>query len=319
MKIAFFWTWDFSKNILGSLLKYNDIEVLLVVSQPDKPVWRKKDLEYTPIKTLALEKNIEVLQPNKLIKNTDFKNNLRTLNLDFIVVVAYWKIIPESILDIAKYGSINIHWSILPLYRWASPIQESIKNWDKETWLTIMYMSKGMDEWDILKIEKIPIDIMDKTPDIFRKFEKIWPEILFETLKSIIDWTSCRIPQDNLKATYCWKIEKNDGKVDFCNDTLYHIYNKFRSYYPWPWIFVFYNWKKLNIEDCICLDLIKDISYSWDLEVWKVIKINKKNIWVVCKDKKILILKQVKLEWKKSMDIISFVNWNKEFLDHCFQ
>lgn len=135
------------------------------------------------------------------------------MDLDFIIVVAYWKIIPKAILDIPKYSCINIHWSILPKYRWASPIQESIKNWDTETWLTIMSMSEGMDEWDILKIEKTQIDILDKTPDIFKKFEQFWTNLLINTLKWIINWKIKWVPQDNSKATYCSKIKKKIEKL----------------------------------------------------------------------------------------------------------
>lgn len=322
MKIAFFGTWDFSKNILNDLLLYKDIEVLLLVSQPDKIVWRKKELLNTPVKELWIKKNIEISQPEKLLKNEEFKEKLKSLNLDFIIVVAYWKIIPESILNIPKHGSINIHWSILPKYRWASPIQESIKNWDKKTWLTIMYMSKGMDEWDLLKIKEINIDNLDKTPDLFKKFEQIWPKLLYETLHEILLWKIKPIKQDNSIATYCKKIEKNDWKIDFKETTVYQIYNKFRAYYIWPWIYTYYFQKKLDIIDCIPLEfydleLEKSLNLQ-SLNPWEVLKINKKTIWVVCIDKKILVLKQLKLEWKKTIDILSFINWNKDFLEYKF-
>lgn len=312
MKIAFFWTWEFSKNILKWILEIWNIEVKLAVSQPDKPVWRNKIIEETPIKQFAKEKNIKVLQPEKLKNNTDFLNELDKLELDFIVVVAYGKLVPIQVLESPKYWCINIHWSILPKYRWASPIQEAIKNGDKETWLTIMYMSKGMDEWDILAIQKVNIDKLDKTEDIFKKFETIWPELLIKTLNWILDWSIKWVKQDNEKATYCGKILKEDGEINFKNDSWTSIYNKYRAYSIWPWIYTYYNNKKLEIEDC------ELIEYDWNEEIWKVFKLNKKTIWIVCKDKKILILKQIKLEWKKSMDIISFVNWNKDFLEYNF-
>jgi methionyl-tRNA formyltransferase len=198
------------------------------------------------------------------------------------------------------------------MYRWASPIQEAVKNWDKETWLTIMYMSKWMDVWDILAIEKVIIDKLDKTEDIFNKFEIIGPSLLTTTLKWVIDGSIKWIKQDDKKATYCGKIVKEDWKIDFKNDTWEEIFNKFRAYYIWPWIYTYYNDKKFDIEDCEIID------YNWNEKIWKVVKIEKKIIWVVCNDKKILILKQIKLEWKKSMDILSFVNWNKDFLEYEF-
>ena len=311
MKIAFFWTWDFSKNILNWILKFRDIiDVSLIVSQPDKPVWRKKEILPTPVKILAQNNNIKVSQPIKLKNNLDFFSELKNENLDFIVVVAYWKIVPKEILDTPKYWCINIHWSILPLYRWASPIQESIKNSDTQTWLTIMYMSKWMDEWDILNIKKININKTDKTEDIFKKFEEIWPELLIETLNWIIKWEIIWIKQDDSKATYCSKIIKEDGEINF-NNSAKSIYDKFRAYSWWPWIYTYYNWKKLNIED---LEYIE----KWDfLEIWTVIKLENKKIWIIC-SKWILILKQIKLEWKKTMDINSFINWNKNFLNYNF-
>ena len=317
IKIAFFWTWNFSANILKSLLEdfKNNIEVKLVVSQPDKPVWRKKILEKTPVKIVAENNNLEILQPNKLKDNKEFFRKLNSLDLDFIVVVAYWKIVPKEVLAAPKNWCINIHWSILPAYRWASPIQESIKSWDKKTWLTIMYMSEGMDEWDILSVQEIEIWENDTTIDLFKKFEEFWPKLLVDTLRWVLNWTILWKKQDDSKATYCSKILKTDWKINFLKESWKQIYNKFRAYYPWPWIYTYYKGKKLNLEDIILLPVPQDFG---KLLPGKVEKIDKKNIWIICNDNKILLLKQVKLEWKKSIDILSFVNGNKEFLDYKF-
>lgn len=315
MKLAFFWTWEFSKNILKWVIEIKNnykenIDICSVVSQPDKPSWRDKKITPTPIKQFSIDNNIEVLQPEKLKNNEEFFNKLRNLNLDFIVVVAYGKIIPKEILDIPKYGCINIHWSILPKYRWASPIQEALKNWDMLTWLTIMNMSEWMDEWNLLKIEEIDVDIVDKTPDIFRKFERIWPKLLLDTLFWIIDWSIIWTTQDNSKATYCKKIEKEDWLVDFNTETSFEIYNKFRAYYNWPWIYTNFLWKKLNLEEISIGDSIIENG-----QIWQVVKLENKKIWVICKDKKAIILEKVKLEGKKSMLIIDFINWNKSFIN----
>jgi len=326
MKIAFFWTWEFSKNIWERLIEdySHEIEIKLMVSQPDKPVGRKKIMTKTPVKVLAEENNIEILQPTRLkphpnpplIKGGDrtkeFYEILESLELDFIVVVAYWKIIPKEILEAPKYGCINIHGSVLPLYRWASPIQESIKNGDEETGITIMYMSEWMDEWDILSIEKVDIKSHDKTEGIFKKFEKIWPNLLVDTLKKIINWDIKWKKQDDTQATYCSKINKTDGEINFVSQTAQEIYNKYRAYSPWPWIYTYYNGKKISIEDCEVLILWWEKNKSWE-----VITLEDKKIWVICSEW-IVILKQIKLEWKKSMDILSFINGNKDFLDYNF-
>jgi methionyl-tRNA formyltransferase len=277
MKIAFFGTWDFSANILKSLLidYKKDIDVKLVVSQPDKPVWRKKILEKTPIKIVAEENNIEVLQPYKLKDNTEFFDKLNSLNLDFIVVVAYGKIVPLEVLNAPKKWCINIHGSILPAYRWASPIQESIKNWDKKTGLTIMYMAEWMDTWDILEIKEIEISDKDKTIDLFEKFEKFWPDLLVNTLNWILSWNILGEEQDDSKATYCSKILKIDWEVNFEKETGYEIYNKFRAYYPWPWIYSYYNNKKFSIENCYLEDI--DLWDDLDFKVWDIVELENEN------------------------------------------
>jgi methionyl-tRNA formyltransferase len=175
-----------------------------------------------------------------------------------------------------------------------------------------MYMSEGMDEWDILSIKKVPIETRDKTEDIFKKFEEVWPELLIKTLKQIINWEIQWKTQEESEATYCSKIMKTDGEIDFSQETAQVIYNKFRAYSTWPWIYTYYKWKKFSIEDC-------DILVTpWEkYKNWEVIKWENKQIWIACREWTI-VLKQVKLEWKKSMDILSFINGNKDFLDHKF-
>ncbi|MDD5769376.1 MAG: methionyl-tRNA formyltransferase [Candidatus Gracilibacteria bacterium] len=319
MRIAFFGTGEFSKSILEDLVKnYKEIEVSLVVSQIDKPTGRKQELLPTPIKEFALNNNLNVLQPEKLKENFELFDKLKSLSLDFIVVVAYGKIIPIEILEIPKYGCINIHGSILPNYRGASPIQESLKNGDKKTGLTIMYMSKGMDEGDILKIEEIEINILDKTPDIFAKFEQIGAKILVESLEKIISGKLKGISQDNSKATYCKKIEKEDGKIDFENENVEQIYNKFRAYFPWPGIWSFYKGKKLDITNCFFEE--NNIIFDEDFKLGDVVEFEnegKKEIGILCKGG-ILILYKVKLEGKKEMSIKDFLNGNKDFLEYNF-
>ena len=314
IKIIFFGTHEFSASILSSLLNNfkKNIEVKLIVSQPDKIVWRKKILEKTPVKILAQKNNINYQQPNILKKNLSFFNILHSIKPDFIVVVAYWKIVPKEVLEVPKYFCINIHWSILPKYRWASPIQEAIKNWDKKTGITIMCMSEGMDEWNILKTKEVEIWKHHNTKNIFKKFENIWPQLLANTLQWILNWTIRWIKQDKQKASYCSKIKKEDWEINFQKESGIKIYNKFRAYHSWPWIFSYYDWKKINFEE------VELKEYIWYKNIWEIEKIQKNKLWIICKNKKLLLLKQVKLEWKKSMDILSFINWNKKFLDYKF-
>jgi len=323
MKIAFFWTPAFSAKILEDLLKYDNIDIPLVVSQPDKPVWRKKELLPTPVKNVSNLSNIECRQPEKIKWNDEFKDYLKSLDLDFIVVVAYWKIIPKDILEIPKHWCINIHWSILPKYRWASPIQESILNWDNETWLTIMFMNENMDEWDILSTQKVDIDIRDTQTEIFDKFNEIAPRLLVSTLEGVISWDIKWTRQDDNLSSYCTLIKKWDWEINF-NNSAFNIYNKFRAYTPWPWIYTYYKWKKLSIESCF---FDRDNLVSEWFDVWDVVELEyehneilpwqKKYIWIVCMEG-ILIILDVKLEWKKKVSIFDFINGQKEFLDYNF-
>lgn len=320
MKIAFFWTWDFSKNILEKLLYdyRQEIDVVFAVSQPDKPFGRKQELKPTPIKVFCLENNIEVLQPQKLKDNEEFHQKLINHKLDFIVVVAYGKIIPQSILDIPKYGSINIHGSILPKYRWASPIQESLRNWDTTTGLTIMYMSAGMDEGDILAIQEVDIKPDDKTPDIFDAFSQIAPKLLVDTLKWILSWMIVWVSQDHDTATYCKKLEKQDGYIDFRKELVWEIYNKYRAYFPWPGIHTFYKGKKLDITECLYEEF--SFEFDWDFSPWDVVELDWEKesfVWILW-NAGVLIIKKVKLEWKKEMNIKDFINGNKDFLEYRF-
>ncbi|MBW7954438.1 methionyl-tRNA formyltransferase [Candidatus Gracilibacteria bacterium] len=320
MKIAFFGTPEFAKNILSDLFyNFKEIEIKLVVSQPDKPVGRKKEILKTKTAEFATSNNLELMQPETLKNNIEFLNKLKSLNLDFIVVVAYGKIIPQNILDIPKYSCINIHGSILPNYRGASPVQESLKAGDKKTGITIMYMSDKMDEGDILQIKEVEIDIKDKSQDIFKKFEKIGAGLLVDTLKKVVNKTITPIKQDDKFATYCKKIEKNDGKIDFKNSSSLEIYNKFRSYSPWPGIFTYYFEKKLDITDCFFDESI--VEFDKDFSPGDVVEIefdSKKNIAVLCKTG-VLIINKVKLEGKKEISIFDFINGNKYFLNYNFK
>lgn len=311
MKIAFFGTPEFAGSILSWILEYSEIDCKLVVSQADKAVWRKREFVATPVKQVALSVWIEVRQPEKLKNNTEFYAYLQSLDLDFIVVVAYGKIIPKSILDIPKYGCINIHGSILPKYRWASPVQSAVKDGLSETWLTTMYMSEGMDEGDILKIAKVDIDTLDNSQDIFKKFVQVWPELLKDTLGWIMDGTLVWIPQDDSQATCCGKISREDGEVSFTEQTAQEVYNTFRAYTPWPWIYTWYEGKRFVLEEILISDIL------WETP-WELIKISKNTFGIVCVDKKILEICRGKLEGKKSMEIKNLVNGDRNILWYLF-
>jgi len=311
MKIVFFGTWDFSRNILASLFERGNIHILATVSQPDKPIGRKKEYIPTPVHQFSKEYTIPIFQPEKLRENTDFFQVLEDFQADFFVVVAYGKIIPPEILNIPKYGCINVHGSILPAYRGASPIQEAIKNGDTQTGVTIMYMSQGMDEGDMLSTEKIDIEKNDTTPDIFSKFEKITPKLLENTLQDIFDKKIISCPQSHENATYCSKIEKEDGHIFFQSQSGQQIYNLYRAYISWPGIYTKLDEKTLKILSC---------QFQKTSEKWYHIGqffLQNGQFFIQCSDG-ILEIFEVQLEWKKKMNIVDFVNGQKNIIGFIF-
>ncbi len=317
MKIIYFWTPEFSAQILESILELApqyEAEVVGVVSQPDKPIGRQKILQPTPVKRVAQDHTIPVYQPDILKNNTSFFQTLRQMDVDFIVVVAYGKIIPPEILEIPRYGCINIHGSILPKYRWASPVQAAIAEGQLQTWLTIMYMSEGMDEGDILQIREIQIDNLDTSPDMFKKFVQVGPALLLETLQKIERSEIEATPQDTRQATYCWKITREDGEVFFQTQTAQAIYNQYRAYQPWPGIYTFFNEKRLQLEG---VDLYTDL-YDGDRTIGEWVQLWKNRYGIIAADGNILEVLQVKLEGKKSMDTQSFVNGNADVMGYVF-
>jgi methionyl-tRNA formyltransferase len=220
----------YAKEILDTLIQAEDMEVSLVLTQPDRPVGRKKVLTAPPVKELALQHGISVLQPNRL-SDEGIEDAIKALKPDFIVVAAFGQILPKSILDIAP--CINLHASLLPQYRGASPVQQSLLNGDKKTGVTSMLMEEGLDTGPILeKIEfvipadmrlhalmaQLTFDACTLTLSTIRNYENITPQM-----------------QDEAEATLCRKIKKSDGEIDFEDATL--IYNKYRAFEGWPGIF----------------------------------------------------------------------------------
>ena len=201
---------EFCLPVLDSLIKNTNVS--LVVSQPDKLVGRKKILTPTPVKSLALENNIEVFQPLKI--REDYKRIIE-LNPDIIITCAYGQIIPKEILNCPKYGCINVHASLLPYLRGGAPIQHAIIDGYTKTGITIMYMDEAMDTGDIIASREITINKDDTYGSIYTKLQEIAPSLLIEVLPSIINKTNKRIKQDNSIATYAWNIKREEEHIDF--------------------------------------------------------------------------------------------------------
>src|SRR5258708_17150078 len=241
INFVFFGTPDVAKETL-QILKEHDFIPSLIVTSPDKPQGRKMILTSPPAKTWAIENNISYVQPDKLNKE-EFKKNY-----DLFIVVAYGKIIPKDILEISKFGSINIHYSLLTKYRGASPVESAILNDDQETGVSIQKMEYKMDTGPILSQKEVFIDPDETASELRKRLIKIGGELLVKTLPGIISRKIKPIPQKESNATYSKKIKKEDGLIDL-NDEAIKNYNKFRAYAYWPRTFFFRNGKRVIISE----------------------------------------------------------------------
>jgi len=220
----------YAREILDTLIQAEDMEVSLVLTQPDRPVGRKKVLTPPPVKSLALEHDIPVLQPKRLSDEGIFEA-ITAVKPDFIIVAAFGQILPKNILDIAP--CINLHASLLPQYRGASPVQQSLLNGDEKTGVTSMLMEEGLDTGDIL--EKIEFNIPEEMR-LHALMQQLTKDACTLTLSTIRHFdTITPEKQNEAEASLCKKIKKSDGEIDF--EDAVEIYNKYRAFEGWPGIF----------------------------------------------------------------------------------
>ena len=220
----------YAREILESLIKAEDMEVVLVLTQPDRPVGRKKVLTPPPVKVLAEEHGIEVLQPNRLSDEGMFEA-IQEASPDYIIVAAFGQILPKNILDIAP--CINLHASLLPQYRGASPVQQSLLNGDAKSGVTSMLMEEGLDTGDILETVEFVIPEEMRLHALMQQLTNDACELTLSTVRNFDTITPQK--QDENQATLCKKIKKSDGAVDF--EDAVSIYNKYRAFEGWPGIF----------------------------------------------------------------------------------
>lgn len=244
MNILFMGTPDFAQESLKCLCeaKYN---IIGVVTNPDKPKGRGMKMLASPVKEYALEKGLKVYQPEKVKKNEEFINEIKKINPDLIVVVAYGKILPKEILEIPKYGCINVHASLLPKYRGAAPIQWAVINGDKTTGITTMYMDVGMDTGDMILKEKVEIGEDETTGELWERLSKIGGKLLVETLERIENGTVTRQKQGE-DFTMAPMLDKSIAKIDWKNQTAMQIKNLVRGLNPIMGAYTFLNGKKIK-------------------------------------------------------------------------
>ena len=244
MRIVFMGTPDFAYVQLKALLEAGH-EVVAVVTQPDKPNKRGNKIVYSPVKVLALENSIEVLQPTN-IKSLEAVQRIQSFNPQIIVAVAYGQLLSQKILELPKYGCINIHASLLPKYRGSAPIHWSIINGEVETGVTTMYMDIGMDTGDMIYHEKVSIGEYVTVGELYDKLAAIGASLIVKTIAHIQTGVAPREKQDEAKSTYAPLLSKDTGKINW-NNTSKQIANLVRGTNPWPVAFTNYAGQKIKI------------------------------------------------------------------------
>lgn len=297
MRIVFMGTPDFSVPTLEALVEAGH-EVVGVVTQPDKPKGRGKAVLMTPVKEKAMELSIPVYQPVKA-REESFIETLRDINPDVCVVIAFGQILPKAILDIPRYGCVNIHASLLPGYRGAAPLQWVVLNGEKETGITTMMMDVGMDTGDMLEKVVVPIDRKETYGSIHDKLSVLGGELIVSTLAKIEDGTIISTPQKDEEATYTKKIVKSMGEIDWTMEAEV-IERYIRGLNPWPSAYTSWNGKTLKIWDA---DVIAE---EYPGVCGEVVLVDK-NLILVKTGKGALSLKSLQLEGKKRMDTDVFL------------
>lgn len=280
MRVIFMGTPDFAVPSLEALLTKH--EVVLVVTQPDKPKGRGKKMVPTPVKACALEHGIPVLQPEK-VKEPEFVEQLRSYEPDLIAVTAFGQILSEPILEMPKYGCINVHGSLLPKYRGAAPMQWSIIDGEKVTGITTMYMAKGLDSGDMLLKAEVEITDEDTFATIHDKMAVTGANLLLDTLDQLEAGTLERIPQDHDAATYAPMITKETGHIDWSKNRQ-DIINLIRGLNPVPAAYTIYKEEVLKIFGAVISDVQAD-----DAANGEIVAVVKKGFVVKCGDGCLLI------------------------------
>lgn len=253
LKIIFMGTPDFALPALEAV-KNSGQELLAVVTQPDKPRGRGKRLTPSPVKVWAAEKRIPIFQPQKIRDNLEFLNQLREMNPDLIVTAAYGQILPGNILAIPPLGCINVHASLLPEYRGASPIQQALIDGRKKTGISIIYMDEGMDTGDIILQRELDICPDENAGQLHDRLSTLGGTMLSEVLRMFEQGKPAGTPQDSDKATYCGKIDKSMGEIRW-EQSARSICNLIRGLTPWPGAFTFFNnGKRLKILRALIAD-----------------------------------------------------------------
>lgn len=296
MKAVFMGTPDFAVPTLEALVKHH--EVTAVISQPDKPKGRGKKMQPTPVKQAAQAHGIPVYQPEK-IKDPEFIAKLSEIEADVFVVVAYGQILPQAVLDMPKYGCINVHGSLLPKYRGAAPIQWSLINGEKMTGVTIMYMEKGLDTGDMLLKREIPIAPDDTYGSLHDKMAPIGAQALIDALEMIENGTAAPEKQNDAESSYVSTIQKAQGQIDWRNSAK-SVVNIIRGLDPVPGAFGFLHEEMLKIWKGEVLD-------GYGGKAGEIVYVDKKRGFAVAAGNSAVLVTEVQAKGGKRMSAADYM------------
>lgn len=301
MKIVFMGTPDFAVPVLEKIIKAGH-EVGYVITQPDKARNRGKKIQFTPVKELALVNKIEVLQPERIKKSPETVQLLKDYEPDIIVVVAYGQIIQKEILELPKFGCVNVHASLLPKLRGASPIQHAILQGEEKTGVTIMQMGEGLDTGDMLSRVETVIG-QKNCEQLHDELAQLGAELLVQTLPKIEAGQIIPEKQDDSLSTYAGMISKQDGKIDF-DKAPAEIERQIRAFDPWPGAYCQYGDLQMKIWCAVC------INENTDAENGTIVNVSDEGIDICCGGS-ILRAMEIQMPGKKRVDIKSYLRGNK--------
>lgn len=302
MNIVFMGTPEFAVSPLEELNeKYN---ILAVVTQTDKPKGRNNKLSITPVKEFAVKNNIEVLQPQKIRKDAEIIEKIKNMNPDFIIVVAYGQILSKEILDIPKYGCINLHASLLPKYRGAAPINWAVIKGEKVSGNTTMFMDEGLDTGDMLLKNEFEIGEYTTAGDLYENLKNSGGKLLIETIEKIISGNIERIKQPLDGGFYAKMLDKKIAVIDF-NDTSENIHNLVRGLNPYPVARTIYEGKLMKVfKTKIIKEKVKEAKNG------EILNSSEEGIMVKTKDGAILIT-DIQFESSKAMTVSNYLKGNE--------
>ena len=304
MRAIFMGTPDIAATILKSVLESKH-EVLAVVTQPDKPKGRSQGkLAFPPVKEVALEHQIPVLQPQK-VKEEAFLEEIRMLNPDIILVAAYGKLLPKALLELPRFGCINVHASLLPKYRGASPIQWAVLNGEEKSGVTIMYMTEALDAGDIILTEEVELSKEETAGSLHDKLAQIGGPLLLSAMEAIETGKAERIPQNEEEATHVTMLDKAMGNLNFSKSAI-ELERFVRGLNPWPTAYTKLHGKMLKIWKAEVASELTLSKEQRQQEFGTIVTVEK-DMFGILTGEGILIVKELQLEGKKRMTVEEFL------------